>query len=102
MTSSSRPPPKPWRGGQAGRDGHGDHGMKLLLVGHGRMGRLVESLAPEYQCEIVGRVDRRTAERPQEWPAADVAIDFSHAEAVPANFSRLAGHGTAIVVGTTG
>ena len=28
--------------------------FKLLLIGHGRMGRLVEALAPSYDAEIVG------------------------------------------------
>ena len=30
---------------------------RLLLVGYGRMGKLVESLAGEYGCEIAGVVD---------------------------------------------
>jgi len=76
--------------------------MKLLLVGRGRMGRLVESLAPEYGCEIAGSVGRALALRPAEWPAADVAVDFSLADAVPGNFRQLAARGTAIVIGTTG
>ena len=66
------------------------------------MGRLVESLAPEYGAEIAGWVDRARAGRPDDWPAADVAVDFSLAEAVPANFRRLAERGLPIVVGTTG
>lgn len=76
--------------------------MKLLIVGYGRMGRLVDALAPEYGFEVVGRIDRASAERPEEWPAADVAIDFSVAGAVPANLRRLAARGTDVVVGTTG
>jgi 4-hydroxy-tetrahydrodipicolinate reductase len=32
--------------------------MRILLVGHGRMGRLVESLAADYGCEIAGIVNR--------------------------------------------
>ena len=31
--------------------------MRVLLIGHGRMGRLVEQLAPEHGCEIVGMRD---------------------------------------------
>ena len=31
--------------------------MKLLLVGHGKMGRMVESLAAEYGWEIAGVLD---------------------------------------------
>ncbi len=33
--------------------------MRILLVGHGKMGRMVESLAPEYGCEVIGIVDPR-------------------------------------------
>ena len=30
---------------------------RILLVGYGRMGKLVESLAGEYGCEVAGIVD---------------------------------------------
>jgi 4-hydroxy-tetrahydrodipicolinate reductase len=76
--------------------------LRVLIVGHGRMGRLVESLAPEAGVEIAGLVDIDNADRPQDWPAADVAIDFSTAAAVPGNARRLAGRGTHLVIGTTG
>jgi 4-hydroxy-tetrahydrodipicolinate reductase len=74
--------------------------MKLLLIGHGRMGRLVETLAHDEGFEVVGAVSRGNASG--EWPAADVAIDFSVADAVPANVARLASRHTPIVIGTTG
>ena len=73
--------------------------MKLLLIGHGRMGRLVETLAAGEGFEVVGAVDENTT---TDWPAADVAIDFSIAEAVPATVARLAQRRTPIVIGTTG
>ncbi len=73
---------------------------RLLLVGHGRMGRLVETLAPEYGFDPAGIVS--SANAAAEWPAADVAIDFSVAGAVPATVTRLAARGTSIVIGTTG
>jgi 4-hydroxy-tetrahydrodipicolinate reductase len=64
------------------------------------MGRLVESLAPDAGFEIAGAIDSRTlAER---WPDADVAIDFSVAEAVPSTVTRLARQRTPVVIGTTG
>jgi len=77
-------------------------GLRVLLMGYGRMGRLVESLAPEAGVDIVGRVDIDNVDRPDEWPTADVAIDFSIASAVPANARRLAARGTHLVIGTTG
>jgi 4-hydroxy-tetrahydrodipicolinate reductase len=73
--------------------------MKLLLIGHGKMGRLVETLAGSEGFEVVGAVDENTT---TDWPAADVAIDFSIGEAVPATVARLAQRRTSIVIGTTG
>ena len=73
----------------------------LLIVGYGRMGRLVVSLAPEHGFRVAGTVDEADA-GDETWPDADVAIDFSIAEAVPANFARLAARGTNVVIGTTG
>jgi 4-hydroxy-tetrahydrodipicolinate reductase len=77
-------------------------GLRVLLVGHGRMGRLVASLAPEYGVDIVGAVTRSAGQDPAAWPAADVAIDFSAAEAVPASARALAARGVSLVIGTTG
>lgn len=75
---------------------------RLLLVGHGRMGRLVESLAAESGFEVAGAIDRRAAAAGGDWPDADVAIDFSVAEAVPSTVARLATRGIPVVIGTTG
>jgi 4-hydroxy-tetrahydrodipicolinate reductase len=77
-------------------------GRRVLIVGHGRMGRLVEALCAEHGMAIAGIVDRAAAARPERWPPADVAIDFSTAEAVPVNFPRLAARGIDVVIGTTG
>src|SRR4051794_38242736 len=81
--------------------------MKLLLIGHGRMGRLVEALAPEYGWEIAGVLDGSLnpasgALGPGSWQDVDVVIDFSTAAAVEQNLPRLAALGKNVVVGTTG
>jgi len=81
--------------------------MKLLLIGHGRMGRLVEALAPEYGWGVAGVLDERSnrdgeALRPGSWQDVDVAIDFSTAAAVEQNLPRLAALGKNVVIGTTG
>jgi 4-hydroxy-tetrahydrodipicolinate reductase len=76
--------------------------LRLLVVGYGRMGRLVEGLAREYSMEVSGRVDIDNAAQPETWPDADVAIDFSTASAVVENARRLAARGTDLVIGTTG
>jgi 4-hydroxy-tetrahydrodipicolinate reductase len=66
------------------------------------MGRLVESLAGEYGMHVAGVVDRTNAGEPDRWAPADVAIDFSVAEAVPQVIPQLAARGTNVVIGTTG
>jgi 4-hydroxy-tetrahydrodipicolinate reductase len=76
--------------------------MRVLIVGYGRMGRLVESLCPEYGIDAAGAVDIADAAAPERWPAADVAIDFSTADAVAGNVQHLASRGVNIVIGTTG
>jgi len=76
--------------------------MRVLLIGHGRMGQLVENLAPSYGCEIAGVVNSRSGIEAIVQGAADVAIDFSTAGAVPANLRRLAGCGINVIEGTTG
>jgi len=79
--------------------------MRILLVGHGRMGRLVESLAGEYGCEIAGIVDPPAGTDgvdSDRWRGADVAIDFSSPEAVMANVQALARRRINVVLGTTG
>jgi 4-hydroxy-tetrahydrodipicolinate reductase len=74
--------------------------VKLLLVGYGRMGRMVEELAQQDGLEIAGRVDIDNVAG--DWPAADVAIDFSAPDAVAPNLERLARAPMNVVIGTTG
>jgi 4-hydroxy-tetrahydrodipicolinate reductase len=80
--------------------------MRILLVGHGRMGKMVESLAPEYGCEVAGVLEidnaSRLADEAVDWAPVDVAIDFSFPDAVPVNVPALAALGINVVIGTTG
>jgi 4-hydroxy-tetrahydrodipicolinate reductase len=81
--------------------------MKLLLVGHGKMGRMVEALAPEYGGEVVGVVDPMSPRHgggpdADGWAGVDVAVDFSTADSVTTNLPALAKRGINLVVGTTG
>ncbi|MGH9147364.1 MAG: 4-hydroxy-tetrahydrodipicolinate reductase [Vicinamibacterales bacterium] len=79
--------------------------MRLLIIGYGRMGRLIESLSPAYGFEIAGILDidnNAGGSALASPPAADVAIEFSTAEATVQNLPLLARHGINIVVGTTG
>ncbi len=80
---------------------------RLALVGYGRMGRLVEELAPDHGFEVALRLDGRSNPAGagialERFQGVDVAIDFSAAAAVPVNAERLAALGVPLVVGTTG
>jgi 4-hydroxy-tetrahydrodipicolinate reductase len=77
-------------------------GRRLLLIGHGRMGKLVEQLSPEFGFDVVGVISRSNAADSGSWHDADVAVDFSAPEGVPATVQRLAERGTPVVIGTTG
>ncbi len=72
--------------------------MKLAIVGYGKMGRMVDSLAGEYGFDVAARVD----ETPESLPAVDVAIEFSTPASALENIERLARLGVHTVVGTTG
>lgn len=78
--------------------------MRILLIGHGRMGKLVEQLAHEHGCEVaaIAEVDRPVAAALEQAGAVDVAVDFSQPVAVAGNLSVLAAHGVSVVIGTTG
>lgn len=76
---------------------------RLALVGYGKMGRLVEQLAPQHGFEVILKLDSKSdsidAER---FAGVELAVDFSVPAAVPANAERLAALGVPLVVGTTG
>src|SRR5689334_17204693 len=81
--------------------------MKILLVGHGKMGRMVESLARDYGGEVAGVIDPQSPEHgggpeAERWKDVDVAIDFSTPTSVAANATTLARRGINLVIGTTG
>jgi 4-hydroxy-tetrahydrodipicolinate reductase len=81
--------------------------MKILLVGYGKMGKMIESLAPEFGVEIVGKIDPHHSDghdgpESSRWNGVDVAIDFSTPDSVVKNAPALAGRGIALVIGTTG
>src|SRR5215470_10200238 len=81
--------------------------MKLLLVGHGKMGRMVESLAQSYDCEVAGVIDDQSPSHgggpdADRWNGVDVAVDFTTPDAVMTNAPVLARRGINLVIGTTG
>lgn len=73
--------------------------MRLLIVGYGKMGRLVDQLATDQGHTIAGRFDVGEGD----WSTpADVAIDFTTADALHANFPRYLERKLPVVIGTTG
>ena len=72
--------------------------MRLLIVGYGKMGQLIDELAAGQGHEVVGRVDAGR----DEWAPADAAVDFSTADALLANFPRYVELRVPVVIGTTG
>jgi 4-hydroxy-tetrahydrodipicolinate reductase len=80
---------------------------KLAIVGYGKMGKLIEQLAPQYDFEVVLKLDEfnnanGTGLTAANFQGVDAAIDFSIPAAVPANVEGIAKLGVSLVVGTTG
>ncbi|HWB99258.1 MAG TPA: dihydrodipicolinate reductase C-terminal domain-containing protein [Bryobacteraceae bacterium] len=80
---------------------------KLAIVGYGKMGKLIDQLAPEYDFETVLKLDEfnnRDGEgiTADAFRGVDIAIDFSIPGAVLANVERIAALGVNLVIGTTG
>ncbi|MBZ5611045.1 MAG: dihydrodipicolinate reductase [Acidobacteriia bacterium] len=72
---------------------------KLAIVGYGKMGRLIDQLAPEYGFTVSARVD---IDRDEPLAGADVAVEFSVPSSVLSNVRKVAAFGIPVVVGTTG
>ena len=81
--------------------------VRIILVGYGRMGKAIDALSADYDCEVVERLDVHNNANGEgiESPTlvdADVAIEFSLPEAVVTNVRKLAARGLSLVIGTTG
>lgn len=81
--------------------------MRLALIGHGAMGRLLETCARGEGHEVSITLSSRDAaltinEVAKRLRGVDVAIDFSVADAVLANVTACAQAGVPLVEGTTG
>ena len=78
--------------------------LKIALIGYGQMGKLIEQLAQNSDCEIVAIIDpllgnEITAETVAN---ADVCIEFSTPDAAFENINKLIELGKNVVTGTTG
>jgi len=78
--------------------------MKLALIGYGKMGKMIESIALDRNHEIVLIIDQNNAHEltPENLRKADVAIEFSTPDTVLNNIQTCIAAGVPLVVGTTG
>lgn len=74
--------------------------MKLAIVGYGKMGHMVETLAPAYGFTGIVKIDLN--DPISDAAEADVAIEFSTPDAAPKNLRNLAEMLVPTVCGTTG
>lgn len=81
--------------------------MNLAIVGYGKMGRMIDSLAAEYGFTVTQKLDEfnnpgQSAMTPENFRDVAVAIEFSTPETVVPNVQRLCDLGVRAVIGTTG
>jgi 4-hydroxy-tetrahydrodipicolinate reductase len=80
---------------------------RLAIVGYGKMGKLIEQLAPEYGCTVALKLDVDNNENfealtGENFHGIDAAIDFSTGHAVPHNAEAISALGVNMVIGATG
>ncbi len=78
--------------------------MKLALIGYGKMGKMIESIALDRNHEIVLIIDQNNAHELtlENLQKADVAIEFSTPDTVLNNIETCIKAGVPLIVGTTG
>ena len=79
----------------------------LAIVGYGKMGKLIEQLAPEYGFTVTLKLDEFNNANGEgvtgpNFRGVDVAVDFSIPAAVRDNVEAIAALGVSLVIGTTG
>ncbi|MCM1483521.1 MAG: 4-hydroxy-tetrahydrodipicolinate reductase [Muribaculaceae bacterium] len=78
--------------------------MKIALIGYGKMGRAIESIALERGHQIVARIDidnQADFDSP-EFASADVAIEFTTPSTAVDNYIKAFSRGVPVVSGSTG
>ena len=78
--------------------------MKIALIGYGKMGHMIESIARERGHEIVSIIDQNNLEEfeSKAFAGADVAIEFTTPQTAADNILRAWKAGVPVVCGTTG
>ena len=79
----------------------------LAIVGYGKMGKLIEQLAPEYGFAVTLKLDEFNNANgegvtQENFKGVDVAVDFSIPTAVRGNVEAIAKLGVNLAIGTTG
>ena len=78
--------------------------MKIALIGYGKMGKEIESIARERGHEIVTIIDINNIQDfdSSDFLSADVAIEFTRPETAVGNFLKCFERNIPVVAGTTG
>lgn len=81
--------------------------MNIAIVGYGKMGHMIERLAPERGVNVALKLDEyNNADfkgiTKENFQGIDVAIEFSTPTTVVGNIERIAALGVNLVIGTTG
>jgi 4-hydroxy-tetrahydrodipicolinate reductase len=81
--------------------------LGLAIVGHGKMGRLIEELAPQYGFDVRARFTSANNTQgegltPDSLRGVDVAVEFSTPTTAAAHLHKLSALGVNTVTGTTG
>jgi len=78
--------------------------MRILLIGYGKMGKTIQSIALQKEHQIAGIIDLNNRETLANFSAqnTDVAIEFTHPESAPANIRYCLENGIPVVCGSTG
>lgn len=78
--------------------------MKIALIGYGKMGHMIESIARERGHKIVSIIDQNNLDEFESnaFASADVAIEFTTPQTAAENILRAWKAGVPVVCGTTG
>ncbi len=78
--------------------------MKIALIGHGKMGHIIEEIARGRGHEIVKIIDENNLHElaSEEFRSADVAIEFTRPDSAVDNILKCFAAGVPVVCGTTG
>ena len=76
--------------------------MKIVLMGYGKMGKLVENVAHSRGLEIIAKISHNMPIKDGDLKKADVCIDFSQGNAVLSHVKCACSSSVPIVIGTTG